>query len=275
MKKLAILISTYEGGIYRVPQIVSQKHKYLSFVVVHQVDSRQHYEEYCSFIDNELSYQSDIKVYSMIGKGVTKSRNMAIEKVPNDCDYVLFCDDDVILEDDIYELVVSSFDNEKWDAITFTIKDMDGEKLIKNYPSKPIAHNDFSILKVGTIEVAVRLSLLKSNASLRFPEYLGAGAFYPLCDEPVFLKRLLRARAVVGFLPHTIMRHPIESSGKYITNTPAMISRGIAFREIFGIGSFLLSFIFFVKSFNKIKYNKLRALYDLYVGVFMSTEKWK
>lgn len=238
----------------------------MSYVVVSQCTSKSTQDEFLK----KTSHRSDVFSVFSDETGVTKSRNLALKHIPNDTSYVFFLDDDVELEELAYERVVQAFSRNDYEVLTFSVSDLTGSRLIKNYAGKEFRHNNISILKVGTIEIAVKASVLIDKPHLNFPENLGAGAKYPLCDEPVFLSRLSKSGCQLGFVPEVITRHPLESSGKEIKNSNEMMARGIAFREIFGSLSLVLNFAFFLKSFKKIRYSKLLALRDIYKGYFLS-----
>lgn len=266
MTKVTFLIAAFGERLLNVPNILLDKHDNIDYVVVAQCVSDACREQYLSLVEQ----RNDINTIFSEQKGVTKSRNIALKNIPGSTDIVFFLDDDVVLERNCYDTIVSAFSGSDFDVITFTVSTLEGDKLLKNYATKTFSHGKFSILKVGTIEIAARAEIFARHPELCFPEHMGAGAQYPLCDEPVFLSRISRAGYPLGFIPQVVARHPWESSGKGIANQYAMMSRGIAFREIFGLASSLvLNFVFYMKSLNKIKYNKLKALRDIYKGTLM------
>ena len=194
-----------------------------------------------------LFHREDITYVQQSEYGVTKSRNLAIELAGSD--YVLFCDDDVVYEDGIASKVIDSMAG--CDVCTFRVSSIDGgyTKAFKEYDFR---HNRFSILSVGTIEIACnRLFLL--NNRVTFPEELGAGSKYPSCDEPVFLSRVIANKGVVKYKPLTICSHPPVSSGSEISSKESLMSRVIAFKYIFGKRLYILFFLlFFLKNARRI-----------------------
>ncbi|MGY0616916.1 glycosyltransferase [Vibrio sp. FJH11] len=265
MKKVTFLVAAYGERILNVPNILLPQRDEISYVVVSQCAAQSTQNEFL----NHISHRSDVVTLFSDDKGVTKSRNIALKHIPQDSSYVFFLDDDIVLEKQCYERITMAFDNSDYDVLTFSVSDLEGKRLIKNYSNKEFRHNNISILKVGTIEIAVKASILLNNPNIVFPENLGAGAQYPLCDEPVFLRSLSKSGYKLGFMPEVITRHPLESSGKEIKNSNEMIARGIAFKEIFGGWSILLNLAFYIKSFKKIRYSKIIALKDIYKGYFL------
>ena len=268
MEKVTFLVAAYGDRLLNVPDIFLKQREEVSYIVVSQCTSKSTQDEFLK----KISQRSDVFSVFSDETGVTKSRNLAIKHIPNDASYVFFLDDDVELEEFAYERVVQAFAKNDYEVLTFSVSDLTGNRLIKNYADKEFKHNNISILKVGTIEIAVKASVLLDKPHITFPENLGAGAKYPLCDEPVFLNRLSKSGCKLGYVPEVITRHPLESSGKEIKSSNEMIARGIAFREIFGSLSLVLNVAFFIKSFKKIRYNKALALRDIYKGYFYNDQ---
>lgn len=260
--KLSILISTHQDGIFNIPQVIKIKDRRLLYVVVHQV-CNENKEKYESFINDCLLIRDDVTVISDTSTGVTKSRNLAI----NNCKtkIALFSDDDVIFEPSFVDDIISKFEKTDSAAITFMALEKDSGKPLKKYPELRLEHNKKTILNVGTIEVAVNVRTLIDN-DIYFPEYLGAGNKYPVCDEPVFLSYIINKGLSVKYEPIAIVRHPLESSGKSFDTYEKIVSRGIAFKEIFGGWSFLIILIFFLKNINMFKLGRLYSLKAIFDG---------
>ncbi|HFO6010483.1 TPA: glycosyltransferase, partial [Escherichia coli] len=110
--------------------------------------------------------------------GVTKSRNFLINKAKSN--YIAFCDDDIYYFPNAISTVLDKMEHENIDVATcMTITD--DSKPLKNYASRDYHHNKRTILRVGTVEIICkRESILKTDL---FPEDMGAGALFPLCDE--------------------------------------------------------------------------------------------
>lgn len=259
---VTFLIATFSNRIRAIPRILLRQEKSISYIVVAQNISDKLRSEFLTHISN----RTDVDVYFTSDTGVTKSRNLAINSVHRHTDVVYFLDDDIKLEEDSYRKIVTSFEETGWDCITFCAASLRDSSLLKKYWKKQFLHSKLSILKVGTIEIAVNAMVLRENKSLRFPESMGAGSNYPQCDEPVFLSRLMNYGCKVGYTPKVTIYHPEESSGKSLSSPSSLMARGLAFREIFGVLGPVVNVLFFLKSFNKIKYNRLAAFKDLFRG---------
>ncbi|OYD25974.1 glycosyltransferase family A protein [Oceanimonas baumannii] len=240
---LEMLYSTYGDRIFRLINNLPPQSLYVSITIVHQVggcDQLMNYQEH-------FKRRSDIRYIPINSVGVTKSRNVAIEN--SHADIVLFCDDDVVYEDDFYKKVILSYkENSGVDFITFSYNR--GLTQPVKFSKRKTKHDLFSILSVGTIEIScLRSSLL--NARCFFPEDMGTGQKLFLCDEPVFLASLIRAGCRGIYVPLNICDHPDESSGADFKSYYAIESRYECFKRVFGL--FMGRVLFFCFVFYRLK----------------------
>lgn len=123
-----------------------------------------------------------------------------------------------------------------------------------------------NILKVGTVEIVVRRGAL--NEHTLFPEDMGAGEKFPICDEPVFLSRCLDCGLKMVFLPIELCIHPPVSSGMLISSSYTQ-SRGLCIRRVFGLKGIALLIPFALKMKRR---NKniiiMRFIFDLFKGFY-------
>ncbi|MDQ9094137.1 glycosyltransferase family A protein [Pseudoalteromonas haloplanktis] len=242
---LDMLFSTFDDRIVDLANRLPEQQDSVSIIICHQTD-----KALPKSIQLVFDSRSDIKYFPLQSKGVTKSRNFAIEQ--SQSDIIFFCDDDVHYEIDLYKKLIQAYkDNPESDFITFAYTKT-GLGLHK-FTKISYDHNFRSILKVGTIEVSCkRSSVYKVNEW--FPEDMGAGSKYYLCDEPVFLSRLLKSGLKGRYLPVSIGEHPPESSGIELKDINAVVSRLYCFVRIFGgIRGRILYFLFITKNFSRFK----------------------
>lgn len=238
---LTLLYSTYDDSIFKLKNNLPKPHDFVTIIIVHQVIDGKHY-------DIEFLNRKDIVYYSLLSKGVTKSRNYALSKARSDI--VLFCDDDVSYEQSLYERVIYPYRNYSIEACTYIIL-REGEVMSKYKNINRKSHNKFSILSLGTVEISARLSYV-SNNNITFPEDLGAGSHLYLGDEPVFLSRLLDSGGHISFSPVVIGDHPKESSGMAYDER-ALLSRFKSFQYIFGnLKGLCIHLIYITKNIRKI-----------------------
>ncbi|MHA2939794.1 glycosyltransferase [Vibrio sp. RC27] len=247
--KIEALFSTCDDKVLNVLSLI-ESHVFdtVDVLIVHQTQNEKLIED----VQNQVIHYPNVRYLHQNFYGVTKSRNLAIEKSIGDT--LLFLDDDVDIRDDFVEIVKNAYSsNPSLDAITFPISIKNSRKWTKSFENYSFIHNKFSILKVGTIEITVKRSAILKSGS-RFPENLGAGALYPACDEPVFLSRLIDGSMKIGYSPTSFVSHEFDSSGRDIDSYNKIMSRKIAFGLMFGryLGTFLFV-IFSIKNIGRIK----------------------
>lgn len=239
-----MLYATYGDRVNQLLLNLPESSDKLKIIIVHQVD------DVCHNAQHLFSHRSDVKYFMMLDKGVSKSRNFALQQATGDL--ILFCDDDVTYSDCFIDSIIDEYVKDSVvDSITFSYS-TPTSGVLPRFKSYPYRHKLRSILSVGTIEVSARLAGVKRVGAF-FPEDLGAGSKFYCCDEPVFLSRLVKSGLVVEYRPISICTHPDLSSGLSINNYEALMSRLICFRYIYGYisGSILLS-LFAVKNFSRL-----------------------
>ncbi|CAH7487634.1 Beta-1,3-glucosyltransferase [Vibrio chagasii] len=256
--KLSMLYSVYDNGIIGLPERLPKQHEMVEIVIVHQSNN---HGEYSSIISS-LNARKDVKYTSSSDVGVTKSRNLAIKIASGDI--VVFCDDDVVYTEELYSTIKQAYhDYPTFDFITFAYSSK-GE-IKGKFSSTSRKHSKSSILSVGTIEVTSRRDLIINN-KITFPEDMGAGAKYFLCDEPVFLSRLMKNNMKGLYIPIVICEHPEESSGAVFNDRNAFVSRLLCFQRIFGnVGGRFLYLVFLIKN-----WKKFSSLHYLFIGLSRS-----
>ena len=242
---LDMLFSTFGTRIIELAKKLPVEKDNVTIIICHQTTL-----DLSAEVKELLDSRKDIKYFALNSQGVTKSRNFAINKANSDV--LIFCDDDVTYPDDLYDIISNAYiDNDNQDFITFSyIKTGLG---LHKFGNKKYEHNFKTILNVGTIEVTCKRKKLDSVKGW-FPEDMGAGSRYYLCDEPVFLSRLLKAGLVGCYIPEIIGEHPPESSGIEFVDVNSLVSRLYCFVRIFGnIAGRLLYFVFIMKNFSRFK----------------------
>lgn len=242
---LDMLFSTFGERVEVLAKNLPQENEKVTLIICHQTT-----QKLSDSVKNIFEARNDVKYFALNSVGVTKSRNFAMEK--SSADIIMFCDDDVQYSADVYENVSSAYiSNPSYGFITFAYTKT-GLGLHK-FSNSSFSHNSRTILNVGTIEVTCKRENLK-NVKKWFPEDMGAGAKYYLCDEPVFLSRLLKSGLKGRYVPITIGEHPPESSGVGFKDINALVSRMYCFTRIFGsfVGR-LLYLVFILKNYPRFK----------------------
>lgn len=246
MQNITLLLSTIAGRILTLDKLLASVSTNINIIIIIQK---------ANFLsDKEIAYLKQLKANNLINisltndTGVTKSRNLALSLLQTE--YGIFCDDDIFYLPMAFDLILNYFINyPDADFLTFNVVD-EQNNVLKKYPEKVIIHTKRSILKVGTIEVAVRISKIRN---IKFPEDMGAGQYYYCCDEPVYLGRILDSGGKGYHIPLSICSHPRMSSGKSLKGKQALLSRYICFCRLFGnVKGKIIFFIFLLKNIRQV-----------------------
>ncbi|MDX1637136.1 MAG: glycosyltransferase family A protein, partial [Balneolaceae bacterium] len=204
-KTVNILISTIDSGIHNLDNVILEPRDDLSYILVHQYTSEE-YKSVPSFLNRE-----DIRISQIKGRGVTRSRNLAIEL--SDGDIGLFADDDVTYQPGYFDTLIRVFEeNPDLDVALFKIKTGPDEPEYKDYPDQ--IRSIQQAPAVGTVEIGFRINRIKEK-EIFFDERFGAGQ--PLLigsDERLFVQDCINSGLTVTYFPEYIVNHPFESSVK-------------------------------------------------------------
>jgi glycosyltransferase involved in cell wall biosynthesis len=179
----------------------------------------------------------DFEFISYLERGLSKSRNRAIENCQ--ADIALIADDDVEFIPDFDKKIGDAFANfPDADVITFRVRTPEGQPYKKSYLDHSFQHGRTSIYKTSSVEIAFRPDKVKGKG-LRFDERFGLGAKYSSGEEVIFLNDCINAGLKLRYVPEEIVIHPLESSGK-ILDENYFKSKGAIVRRLYGISPALL-----------------------------------
>ena len=203
---LEILISTIDGGINKISEIILPYRSDVKYIVSLQYQAEKYIPIPIDLI------REDVLVSQIPGKGVTKSRNNALSLAV--CDIGLFSDDDVSYTGEYLDKILKIFmTNPSLDVAIFKIKTPPECTEYKDYPLYPIKLSKLPF-SVGTIEIAFRTKIIQDKQIL-FDERFGAGQ--PLfigSDENIFILDCIKKGLNVWFFPEYVVNHPYESTIK-------------------------------------------------------------
>ena len=159
---------------------------------------------------DKYSYMKEIKdgnVVQMITtetRGTSRNRNIALTASSNEAEYIMFCDDDIILVDNYEKLVCDEFSaHPEADAIMFNIDTIAGRefKMKKTTQFKKAARTDVTSAGVHGL-VLKREVVLKKN--IRFNEYFGPGTENYCGEDSIFLQDILKSKMDLYLSPQKI-----------------------------------------------------------------------
>ncbi|WP_028834555.1 MULTISPECIES: glycosyltransferase family 2 protein [unclassified Pseudoalteromonas] len=234
-KTIDVLISTYGERFKQIQAVLLPYNANVRYLIGHQGEG-----------DSSLfASRKDVEIIYMNSIGVTKSRNELLQHT--EADIIYFCDDDVKLNDNFYNILVDNHLKYSESVLTFKISNEFGcERKLFSKNSKILGLT--SILSIGTIEISIKNHCRK----FRFDEDMGAGTRTPLGDEAVYLSKLLKAGNKIRFVPEFICSHPDDSSGQNISHA-TIRSRALCLKRVFGIYSILVFPIFYIKNYKLFK----------------------
>lgn len=219
-------------------------------LIVNQTQSGQILNsEYCN-----------IRVFNSFEKGLSKSRNRALENATGKI--LLITDDDVVYQEGFITKIIHSYNQfPNAVAINFCAVKANGE-LMKKYPSyckKSLTILD--VFNVSSIEMTLNKAI-HEKFNIRFDENFGLGSFFEMGEEAIFLSDLKNEKLQLVFVPEVIVKHQeLTSSHKKNTTEKYFIEGALATR-IFGnnyIFWIFIKLLFDLKQ-HKLKFNQLKTM---------------
>ncbi|EOU3901100.1 glycosyltransferase [Proteus mirabilis] len=188
-----------------------------------------------------------IKVINSNTLGLSNSRNIGLTQC-NEDDIIIFTDNDVSFYKDFDKLIYNIFLLSNKDIVTFKVKNIHEKPFKNNYINKKFKHNLISIMKVSSIEIA-----LKYNKKIKpFDNSFGLGTSIPLGEENIFLSDNIKANQQVYFEPVYLCKHMDDNHSGANFNKKTFYMRWKIFKRIYGklVGS-IIFLIFNIKNLRK------------------------
>lgn len=248
---IEVLISTLNRGLEKI-SLTSQD---VSYLIVHQVTDNLN-EEYQSYFDLKLK-RAGIKVryLQMSEKGLSISRNFAIEHSVGDILWIM--DDDVQILPDSANYIKRSFKEKGCDVLVVSHSHKK-EYICSSYKSIDI----FSAAGVSSIDICFNSKRLKSKVF--FDEQFGLGTSLPSGEEYIFITDCIKKGFKVLKTNKICSIHPIESSGNdFYSDFNKVDAKHRMMKRVFnGFGTFF--FIIFVIKKSYFLYSKSKL--SLFLG---------
>lgn len=168
-----------------------------------------------------------VKCISYEGKGLSKSRNIALQQAT--ADIVVVADDDVQYVDDVVAIIDTAYQTyQEADMICFIVE-RTGTPTPKKFRTTSSEENYLSILKVSSVEITFKRSAIEEKGLL-FNELIGAGEALYCGEESAFLYAALRAGLTVRYVPIKIGTTDMSTSTWFSSyNQQYFESKGAAF----------------------------------------------
>ena len=227
--KLEVLVSCMNQTDFSLAEKIGVKSDTL---MVNQTDC-------CNY--DELSKGGyKIRMLSTVERGLSKSRNMAIDNSMGDI--CLLCDDDELLENSYADTIINAFGRLPCaDIIAFEVKNRK-----KKLPNKIIRIGYFRSLRISSSQIAYKRDSIKNN-NLKFDINLGAGTDNGVGEENKFLHDCLRNKLKIYYYPVEIASvTQKKSTWFYGYNEKFFEDRGASTRYIYGLGMSIIYGLYYI-----------------------------
>lgn len=193
MSKVQVLVTTMN-------QLDDRKYEEMNLqtdaVIANQAD----------FESCEIRYHGDcvVNFVSTKTKGLSKNRNIAIENISSDAEYIVFSDDDLILRKGYEDIILNAFaEHPDVDAMHFNLCCVGGRKMYMKQSEKYHLANRREVGSWGVCGLAIKKSVLTDH-HLCFNERFGSGTDNYCGEDTIFLQELFKQKIKIGCMPIAI-----------------------------------------------------------------------
>ncbi|TBN05623.1 glycosyltransferase family 2 protein [Hyunsoonleella flava] len=213
-------------------------------------------------IGQELtSNQKNIRVINSYDKGLSKSRNLALENAIGDI--CLIADDDVEYVEGFENAIKNSFSKLKTiSVVLFKIKTFDGN-YYKGYPqNSKLLSTKKELAKSSSIEIAFRREDIEKH-KIRFNTLFGLGSQFPSGEEYLFLRDVHKHKMNVFFENTYIVKHERESSTSKVESDSFLMTKGAIYYIDYNLSAyfFAVKYVLFLLRKGKITLGEIFRTY--------------
>lgn len=219
-----------------------------------------HFSEFSILIINQtksetllISDYPNIRVINSFEKGLSKSRNLALDNVVGRI--LIIADDDVVYQNDFASKIIAAYNKfPQATVINFCAINQNGT-FLKKYPADSKKQlNTFDVFNVASIEMTINKERLDS-IGIRFDENFGLGASFEMGEEAVFLFDLENKKQQISFENQILVKHNgLTTSDKKGMNERYYIHGAVLTRVLKNNYMYWL----FLKLFFDLKQNKIK-----------------
>lgn len=253
-KDVEILISTMNRDSldFLVSMFPSFDYSKISILIINQVQK-----------ETKLSSTNpNIRVINSFEKGLSKSRNLALENSTGKI--LLISDDDVIFQQGFITKIIDAYHKYPNAAvIKFSALKTNSKPLNKYVTHSKNSLSNFDILNTSSIEITLNKFHVDFGKH-KFDENFGLGGIFEMGEEAVFLSDLKKDGKLLVFEPQIIVEHYTSTSSDKIDVLEKYFISGALFTRIFRKKYifWILIKIFFDLKQKKIKMNNLKAIFS-------------
>lgn len=208
------------------------------------------------------SNDPNIRVINSFEKGLSKSRNLALENAK--ADVVLIADDDVVFEREFHKTILTAFkDYNEAALITFKVWKENNEEY-RDYPTKHRWHTIHSLENIMSIEIALNRKIILGT-NLKFNALFGLGSHFETAEEYIFCRDALSKGLRAFFYDAFIVSHSEFNSGQGAGNDRIIYARAAMQYKLYKQLAYfwLLKYLFFLIRHNYIQLSDVKHKWSL------------
>lgn len=220
---IEILISTMNRDSldFLIPMFPYTHFSHFSILIINQTQSERIL----------TSDYLNVRVINSFEKGLSKSRNLALENAVGRI--LVIADDDVVYQDGFLTKISDAYNKfSEAAAIHFAAVNSNGD-LIKKYPSDFKADlSIFDILNASSIEMTLNKKIIDAS-KVQFDENFGLGSVFEMGEEAIFLSDLKAKQKQLVFEPEIIVMHESHTSSEKKNAVDKYYIQGALFSRMF------------------------------------------
>lgn len=231
MLTIQFLISTLGERIAQAAKVLLPPVEGVSYVVVWQRNGIG-----SDTLPAELKEREDVSIVEDNGKGLARSRNIALENAT--ADLLVITDDDNRYDTAAIELIRNAFEKHPTAGlIQFQALSMEGKPL-RNYPAFPYT---YETRPRGTYFCSVELVMRRKANLPRFDERFGLGAELGCGEEEVFVHEAVKRGVKMIYVPQPLVRTDgATTGGRFLTDAAVQKAKGAVLCILHGkVGAWL------------------------------------
>ena len=231
MLTIQFLISTLGERIAQAAKVLLPPMEGVSYVVVWQRNGIG-----SDALPAELKEREDVSIVEDNGKGLARSRNIALENAT--ADLLVITDDDNRYDTAAIELIRNAFEKHPTAGlIQFQALSMEGKPL-RNYPAFPYT---YETRPRGTYFCSVELVMRRKANLPRFDERFGLGAELGCGEEEVFVHEAVKRGVKMIYVPQPLVRTDgATTGGRFLTDANVQKAKGAVLCILHGkVGAWL------------------------------------
>ena len=231
MLTIQFLISTLGERIAQAAKVLLPPMEGVSYVVVWQRNGIG-----SGALPAELKEREDVSIVEDNGKGLARSRNIALENAT--ADLLVITDDDNRYDTAAIELIRNAFEKHPMAGlIQFQALSMEGKPL-RNYPAFPYT---YETRPRGTYFCSVELVMRRKANLPRFDERFGLGAELGCGEEEVFVHEAVKRGVKMIYVPQPLVRTDgATTGGRFLTDAKVQKAKGAVLCILHGkVGAWL------------------------------------